>query len=584
PLSECIKQEPLEIFAEVPKTELQEVLRIWQDAFEWSYYDEILAGIIQLNEHKKRNPDAGQLKKIPGFQALFCIDERECSLRTHVETVDQNAETFGCPGFFGVEFYFQAEHAKFYDKLCPAPVTPKYLIKEFDVSEKRKHDLFYTDKTHQFITGFLSAVTFGFWAFFRLVKNLFRPHMSPAISNAFAHMNEQGKLTIENKNINDRENGLQIGFTIEEMTLRVENLLRGIGLTKSFAPIIYVVAHGSSSANNPHHGAHDCGACSGRPGSVNSRVFAAMANHEKVRDKLRQNGIDIPFQTQFVGALHDTAADEIEYYDVSELNKQNAGGHLQNQNCFEDALDLNAKERSRRFASINIKSDIKKIRKAIKDRSVSLFEPRPELGHGTNTLCIVGNRTMTRGIFLDRRSFLNSYDYKSDPDGKFLTGVMKPLGPVCGGINLEYYFSRVDNYKLGAGTKLPHNVVGLFGVANSSDGDLRPGLPWQMVEVHDPLRLLIIVEHFPEIVLKTIQSAPDMYEWFINEWVHLVSVNPDTNELTYFSEGQFISYQTLAREIHFYKDVHTLLETAKKMETNHISHATQENLPVFLIK
>jgi hypothetical protein len=109
-------------------------------------------------------------------------------------------------------------------------------------------------------------------------------------------------------------------------------------------------------------------------------------------------------------------------------------------------------------------------------------------------------------------------------------------------------------------------------------------LPWQMVEVHDPLRLLIIVEHFPEIVLKTIQSAPDMYEWFINEWVHLVSINPDTNELTYFSEGEFIPYQTLAREIHFYKDVHTLLETAKKMETNHISHATQENLPVFLIK
>jgi hypothetical protein len=42
--------------------------------------------------------------------------------------------------------------------------------------------------------------------------------MSPAISNAFAHMNEQGKLTIENKSLADRENGLQIGFTIEEMT------------------------------------------------------------------------------------------------------------------------------------------------------------------------------------------------------------------------------------------------------------------------------------------------------------------------------------------------------------------------------
>jgi hypothetical protein len=584
PISEIINQEPADLFAEVPSSELQEVLQIWQEAFEWSYYDEILAGIIQLNRQKKLNPESAQYKKEKSFQALFCIDERECSLRTHVETVDPECETFGCPGFFGVEFYFQAEHAKFYDKLCPAPVTPKYLIKEYDVSEKRKHDLFYTDKTHQFITGFFSAVIFGFWAFFRLVKNLFKPRMSPAISNAFAHMNEQGKLTVENKNPDHRENGLQIGFTIEEMTARVENLLRGIGLTKNFAPIIYVVAHGSSSANNPHHGAHDCGACSGRPGSVNSRVFAAMANHPEVRKLLSQKGINIPSHTRFVGALHDTAADEIEYYDLAALNPENVKGHQQNSISFENALDLNAKERSRRFASINTKSEIKKIRKAIKERSVSLFEPRPELGHGTNTLCIVGNREMTKGIFLDRRSFLNSYDYRSDQDGKFLTGVMKPLGPVCGGINLEYYFSRVDNYKLGAGTKLPHNVVGLFGVANSSDGDLRPGLPWQMVEVHDPLRLMIVVEHFPDIVLKTIRSAPDMYEWFINEWVHLVSVNPETSEIFYFREGEFIPYQTLAREIHFYKDVHTLLENAKEMETNHIAHATQENLPVFLLK
>ncbi len=584
PLSEVVKQEPADLFADIPKTELQEVLKIWQDAFEWSYYDEILAGILQLNRHKKLHPTNEQANGKKSFQALFCIDERECSLRTHLESADKNAETFGCPGFFGVEFYFQAEHAKFYDKLCPAPVTPAYLIKEFDVSEKRKHDLFYTDKTHRFVSGFFSALTLGFWACFRLVKNLFQPRMSPAISNAFAHMNGQGKLTIENTDPSSRENGLQIGFTIEEMTQRVENLLRGIGLTNNFADIIYVVAHGSSSANNPHHGAHDCGACSGRPGSVNSRVFAAMANHPEVRKKLSSRGIEIPFQTQFVGALHDTAADEIEYYDIASLDRQNADKHRQNILAFEDALDLNAKERSRRFASINTRSEIKKIRKAIKERSVSLFEPRPELGHGTNTLCIVGNREMTKGIFLDRRSFLNSYNYKSDPEGKFLAGVMKPLGPVCGGINLEYYFSRVDNYKLGAGTKLPHNVVGLFGVANSSDGDLRPGLPWQMVEVHDPLRLMIIVEHLPEVVLKTVQSSPDMYEWFINEWVHLVSINPETNELFYFRNGQFVPYQTQAREIHFFKDVHSLLENAKKMETNHITHATQENLPVFLLR
>ena len=123
--------------------------------------------------------------------------------------------------------------------------------------------------------------------------------------------------------------------------------------------------------------------------------------------------------------------------------------------------------------------------------------------------------------------------------------------------------------------------MGLFGVANSSDGDLRPGLPWQMIEVHDPVRLLIIVEHFPDVVLKTIQSTPEMYEWFINECVHLAAVNPETSELFYFSKGAFVPYQPLADKIHFFKDVHALLEGAKEMETNHIAHATQENLPIY---
>ena len=102
--------------------------------------------------------------------------------------------------------------------------------------------------------------------------------MSPAISNAYSHMDRQSVLTIENKDPNDIENGLQVGYTLAEMTARAEGFLRGIGLVKKFAPIVYVVAHGSSSANNPHHGAHDCGACSGRPGATNARVMAFILN------------------------------------------------------------------------------------------------------------------------------------------------------------------------------------------------------------------------------------------------------------------------------------------------------------------
>ena len=577
PLAEKIDSPPIHLFAAVPSTELQQVLRLWQDAFEWSYYDEVMNGMLL------KRPGLDEKKAVASFQAIFCIDERECSIRRHIEYTDPNCETLGSPGFFGAEFYFQPQNGKFYEKLCPAPVTPNYLIKEFNVKEPRGHELLYTSKAHNLITGTLSSLTLGFWAGLRLLQNLFRPKMSPAISNAFSHMHQHGELTVENTDLGHRENGLQVGYTVEEMAARVEGLLRGIGLVKNFAAIVYAVAHGSSSANNPHHSAHDCGACSGRPGSVNARVFAHMANHPQVRLLLAARGIDIPPTTQFVGALHDTAADQVAFYDVQRLDHNNQQSHQQNVRVFERALDLNAKERSRRFASINTKASLKNVRKAIRDRSASMFEPRPELGHGTNTLCIVGRRELTKDLFLDRRAFLNSYDYRTDPDGKVLMGVMRPIGLVCGGINLEYYFSRVDNYKLGAGTKLPHNVMGLIGVANSSDGDLRPGLPLQMIEVHDPVRLMVVVEHYPDKVLQAIQTTPEIYEWYINEWVHVVALHPDTHQFYYFKDGVFTLYEPVSHKVGGLKDFINFVESANEMRTNHIVDATRENLPVYTL-
>lgn len=580
PLGDLTTQPALDdMFADQPDNELQEVLRLWQDAFEWGYYDTVLSG-ISLGYQPSTSTDPAS------FQAIFCIDDREYSIRTHIERVDTNCETLGAPGFFGVEFFFHPAHAKFYDKLCPAPVTPKYLIKEIphEASHTPRKEIMYTKHSHGLVSGFASSLLLGVPALGRLIINLFNPTMSPAIADAFAHMDSAAELTIVHKGKDDKEKGLQIGFTVEEMADRVEKLLQNIGLAKDFASVVYVIGHGSSSANNPHHGAHDCGACSGRPGLVNARVFAFMANYQPVRALLKKRGILIPDGTQFVGGLHDTASDEIRYYDEAVLTDANKILHQQNKQKFEDALDLNAKERSRRFKSISTKQHIKKIRRDIKKRSVSYFEPRPELGHGTNALCIVGRRSLTKQLFFDRRAFLNSYDYTTDPDGKLLLNVLMPLGVVCGGINLEYFFSRMDNYKLGAGTKLPHNVMGLVGVANSSDGDLRSGLPLQMVEVHDPVRLLMIVEHKPDVVKRVVQSNEDLYEWFINEWIHLVVFNPENNKLYSFKDGNFTVYKPLATNVPVMQDMSATFEQSIKMKTNHILDATQENLTVHIIK
>jgi uncharacterized protein YbcC (UPF0753/DUF2309 family) len=563
PLALKVTQRPIALFAPVRRTEEDEVFSLWQEAFEWSYYDQVLSAIAN------QSISAAAIES-KSFQAMFCIDDRAFSFRHYLEKFDPHCETYGTPGFFNVEFFFQPENGKFYTKLCPAPVTPKHLIQEVGTGEKQQKDIHFHKHSHTLFRGWLITQTLGFFAALRLFLNIFRPTVSPASASSFNHMNEVSALVIENKNTEAKENGLQVGFTVAEMAQRVEALLRSIGLIKDFAPLIYAIGHGASSVNNPHYAAYDCGACSGRPGSVNARVISYMANHQSVRAILRTNGIDIPDTTRFVGGLHDTTRDEIVCFDENELSPQLQHHHRKNIETFNKALDANAKERSRRFESINTKADSVKIHDKLRIRSVSLFEPRPELNHATNSLCIVGRRNLSKKLFLDRRAFLNSYDYTLDPDGALLFNILKPIGPVCGGINLEYFFSRVDNQKLGAGTKLPHNVMGLFGVANGIEGDLRPGLPSQMIEVHDPVRLMLVVEHLPDVVLKVIQLLPEVYEWYKNEWIHLIVANPTTQQLFVLTNGIFVEYQPI-QKVGVVDDVTSLFE------------GTQENIPVHLI-
>ena len=145
---------------------------------------------------------------------------------------------------------------------------------------------------------------------------------------------------------------------------------------------------------------------------------------------------------------------------------------------------------------------------------------------------------MSQGVFLDRRAFLVSYDPTQDPSGAVLENILLAVGPVGAGINLEYYFSTVTNERLGCGTTLPPNITGLFAVMEGASSDLRTGLPRQMIEIHEPLRLQIVVEARTEILAAIYQRQPTLRELIGNEWITLIAKEPDSGEFSVFDPAR----------------------------------------------
>lgn len=531
--------------------------RIFQLAYERRYrvqaLDAVACSVARRREQGRR--------ETPWFQAIACIDDREESFRRHLEEVEPRCQTFGAAGFYAVVMYYRGASEAHYRPLCPINAVPQHYVQEeplfssIDLNERRQqrrrqlgawgHFLHASSRT---MLGGLLTGLLGSLATFPLVARVLSPRLASRIRGGFGSLVRppSTELHLERTGTSPGMSDEGLGYSIDEMAKIVIRILQDIGLTDGFSRLIVFFGHGSSSLNNPHESAYNCGACSGGRGGPNARAFAKMANDPRVRHKVAQAGIDVPEEVRFLGAYHNTCNDRVEYYDLDQLPNSHRVLFRSMEASVHEARCRNAQERSRRFESASLGLTPAEALEHVEERSEDLSQARPEYNHATNAMCFVGQRHWTRGLFMDRRSFLASYDPNQDDErGAIVERVLQAAIPVCGGISLEYYFSTVDPEGYGCGSKLPHNITSLAGVMTGAASDLRPGLSQQMVEIHEPLRILFVIETTANIMRRIIDANPPIHSLVENEWVQIALLDPETQRLSLYRRGVFEPYKPI---------------------------------------
>jgi uncharacterized protein YbcC (UPF0753/DUF2309 family) len=531
----------LAAFGQVPRR------RLLHRAYERRYR----VGLLDALAAHARAPQAAAGP--PAFQAVFCIDEREESLRRHLEEVEPACETLGAAGFFGVAMYYRGVGDAHPAPLCPIVIRPRHAVEEEVAPELREAaerrawlrrtvgrlGRAWDVGTRTLTRGTLATALLGTLAAVPLVFRVLLPRTAGQLrrhASRFVRPPARTRLAVGRRDGPPPALGEHAGFTTDEMAAIVGSLLEETGLARGMAGLVLVVGHGSTSLNNPHESAHDCGACGGGRGGPNARAFAQMANDPAVRRLLAARGLAVSDGTVFVGAQHDSCTDAVTWFDADAIPDSHRARFERCVEAFERARARNAHERCRRYARVPAWVSPEAALAHVEARAEDLAQPRPEYGHATNAACVVGRRHRTRGLFLDRRVFLVSYDPASDDaDGRLLERVLAAVAPVGAGISLEYYFSFVDPTGYGCGTKLPHNVTSMLGVMDGHASDLRTGLPWQMVEIHEPLRLLLVLETTPEVVRRILARSAALARLVRNRWVQLATLSPDSPEIFVFA-------------------------------------------------
>jgi len=469
----------------------------------------------------------------PRHAAVFCIDPRSEGLRRHLEH-DGMVATYGFAGFFAVAMAYRDVAGGEASPQCPVLVEPRVDVVERPASPAVEavardlrgrrvvagaHDGFHEAKDD--LVGPYALADAGGWVAgpVALARTLAaRPYgrLREAAHRALV----PGAAT---------ELVPEPSITFEEQVLFARVLLSSTGLHDAGARLVLVCGHGSTTENNPYRSALDCGACGGHRGAPNARIAAAVLNRAEVREALVEHGITLDETTWFVAGEHDTATDEVLLLDRHLVPDSHADDLADLARRLEAAGDGLAVERAATLPGAPGSGGSGRTVRAVRGRSVDWAQVYPEWGLAGNAAFVVGPRSLTRGVDLGRRVFLHSYDAAADGAGDALETILTAPMVVAQWINCQYYFSSVAPDVFGAGTKTVHNVTaGAAGVVSGSGGDLRLGLPWQSVgidgrPVHEPLRLLCVVEAPIDRIDAVIARNQVLRRLFDNGWVALVA-------------------------------------------------------------
>ena len=367
----------------------------------------------------------------PRFQAIFCIDEREESMRRHLEELAPDVVTFSIAGFYFLDMYYRGAEDAHFVPLCPAVMRPRHWVVEHPLAragaahQRRARARWALGTAWHLVhvgsrtpgLGALLSAAVGVLASAPLISRTLFPRLTARLRKAFGRAvlaAPPTRLQLERRDPTPGPEDGQVGYTLDEMTAIAERVLRDTGLTSGFARLVFTFGHGSTSLNNPHESAHDCGACGGARGGPNARAIAQILNDPRVRERLRERGLGVPPETVFVGGKHNTSSEAVTFFDLDLLPESHRQEFEAARALIEEAANRNAHERCRRFQSAPLTLSFAAARQHVEGRSEDLAQVRPEWGHATNALCVVGRRLRTRGLFLDRRAFLNSYDPTQD--------------------------------------------------------------------------------------------------------------------------------------------------------------------------